>query len=82
MTENIAIEVIEEGLLQKLNDVFSPLSVSGMSADLIEKIAAESPQVQAQRNDLSQKLKLLEEALELCSPYRGRTPISMSKNAS
>lgn len=80
MIDDVAAQVIElslSSLTQKLGDVFSPTSVSNMDPDLLRNIAAESSRVQDERNELTQRLKRLEKALELCSPYRGRTPISM-----
>lgn len=69
--DDIAIEVIEAKLLSPLGDLFSPLSVSAMPFDLVTRIAGESEQNRAQREQLNKQLDVLVKGSETCKRFIG-----------
>ncbi|SRR6266498_5164293 len=67
--DNVAVLVIETCLIDNLTDIFSPDVVSGMSDDLLERLAAESENIRADRMLLKAKLEVLQLGLKTCSRY-------------
>lgn len=69
--DDIAIEVIEAKLLSPLGDVFSPVAVSAMPADLVTRIAGESEENRAQREQLTKQLDVLMKGSDTCKRFIG-----------
>ena len=69
--DDIAIETIEAKLMTPLGDVFSPVAVSDMAADLVTSIAGESEENRALREQLSKQLDVLMKGSETCKRFIG-----------
>lgn len=74
--DKIAIEVIEAKLQSPLDDLFSPVPVSAMLADLVTRIG-ESEQNRAQREQLNKQLEVLVKDSDTCKRF-GKKPLTMS----
>ncbi|KAL2048580.1 hypothetical protein N7G274_000492 [Stereocaulon virgatum] len=70
-TDDIAIEAVEAKLLSPLGDVFSPVAVSAMPAELITRIAGESEENRAQREQLTKQLDVLMKDSDTCKRFIG-----------
>lgn len=68
---NIAIEVIEAKLVSPLGDIFTPVAVSAMSADLVTSMAGESEENRAQREQLTKQLDVLTKGSNTCKRFIG-----------
>ena len=68
--DNVSIQVVEGLLISDLWSIFSPINVGQMSSNLVTKIAGESTESQALRQQLSRKLQTLERGLETCQRHR------------
>jgi hypothetical protein len=69
--DDIAIEVIEAKLMSPLGDIFSPVAVSDMSADLVTSIAGESDENRAMREQLAKQLDVLMKGSDTCKRFIG-----------
>ncbi len=69
--DDIAVEVIEAKLISPLGDVFSPVAVSAMPADLVTRIAGESEENRAQREQLTKQLDVLMKGSDTCKRFIG-----------
>lgn len=69
--DDIAIEVIEAKLISRLHDIFSPITVTSMPADLVTSIAGESEENRAQREQLNKQLEVLMKGTETCKRFIG-----------
>lgn len=69
--DDIAIEVIEAKLISPLYDIFSPIIVTSMPADLVTRIAGESEENRAQREQLTRQLDVLMKGSETCKRFVG-----------
>jgi len=69
--DDIAIEVIEAKLMTPLGDIFSPVTVSDMAADIVASIAGESEENRALREQLSKQLNVLTQGSETCKRFIG-----------
>lgn len=69
--DDIAIEVVEAKLISPLYDIFSPISVTSMPADLVASIAGESEENRAQREQLTRQLDVLMKGSETCKRFIG-----------
>jgi GTPase SAR1 family protein len=67
--DNVSIQVVEDLLIGDLWSIFSPTNVGQMSPDLISKIAAESTESQALRQQLERKLQTLKRGMEICQRH-------------
>jgi hypothetical protein len=76
--DNATIQVVED-LIGSLWDVFSPSTVVTMDADLIEKIAAETPESQEERLQLKRKLDTLQKGMETLKRHVGRSKTIIGK---
>ena len=68
--DNVSIQVIEGLLIRNIWSVFAPSDIGQMSPSVISKIAAESTESQALRQQLNRKLQTLERGLEICQRHR------------
>ncbi|KAK4677698.1 hypothetical protein QC764_0047510 [Podospora pseudoanserina] len=69
--DDVAVEVIETKLISVLHDILSPLGVYEMSATLISRIAGESEENRAEREQLTKQLDVLRNGLETCKRFAG-----------
>jgi hypothetical protein len=69
--DDITIEVIEAKLISPLCDIFSPITVTSMPADLVTRIAGESEENRAQREQLTRQLDVLMKGSETCKRFIG-----------
>jgi hypothetical protein len=69
--DDIAIEVIESKLIAPLYDIFSPITVTCMPADLVNRIAGESEENRTQREQLTKQLDVLIKGSETCKSFIG-----------
>jgi hypothetical protein len=69
--DDIAIEVIETKLIAPLGDIFSPVSVSAMPADLVTRIAGESEESRELREQLTKQLDVLTKGSDTCRRFIG-----------
>jgi hypothetical protein len=69
--DDIAVEVIEAKLMSQLGDIFSPVAVSDMSADLVTSIAGESDENRALREQLAKQLDVLMKGSDTCKRFIG-----------
>ena len=83
--DDIAIEAVEAKLLSPLGNVFSPVAVSVMPADLVTCIAGESEENRAQREQLTKQLDVLMKGSDTCKRFIGvrllgrKAPVSVSQ---
>lgn len=63
--DDFAIHVIEECLLQKLPEIFTPSVVIALEDSIVESIAAESEDSKVERISCAGKLEILEKALSI-----------------
>jgi hypothetical protein len=71
--DNVAIQVVEDLLIGDIWSIFSPSDVGEMAPSLISKIAAESPESQALRQQLERKLQTLQRGMEICQRHSMHT---------
>ena len=69
--DDIANEVIEAKLISPLGEMFTPVAVSEMSADLVASMAGESEEHCAQREQLTKQLNVLTEGSKTCKRFIG-----------
>lgn len=67
----MAVEVIETKLLCALDGILSPLSVYQMDADQVARIAGESEEAKAEREQLTKQLEILGKGLTTCKNFAG-----------
>ncbi|KAH8742896.1 dynamin family protein [Diaporthe sp. PMI_573] len=78
LVDNVAIYAVELLLVQKLQELLSPSMIMEMDAELLQRIAAESPSAAAQREQLSRKLEVLMTGMETCRRYANQSARSKS----
>ncbi|KAL2207299.1 hypothetical protein CC79DRAFT_727864 [Sarocladium strictum] len=76
-TDNVINLAVESCLVQDLPNIFTPRQVSNMDETMLQKLAAESPEVCDHRALLKEDIRLLKEGLERCRPYKPRAKISI-----
>ncbi|ORY60239.1 dynamin family protein [Pseudomassariella vexata] len=69
--DDVAIEIIETNMISALIDVFSPVSVYGMSPRLVARIAGESKDNATQRENLRKQLDILQKGSDTCKRFIG-----------
>ena len=67
--DDVAVEIVEVKLVSKLYDIFSPITVISMSADLVTAIAGESEENRAKREQLTKQLDVLTKGSEICKRF-------------
>ncbi|KAI9736865.1 MAG: hypothetical protein M1818_005916 [Claussenomyces sp. TS43310] len=73
MIDNVAIQAVENILLEGLDDLLSPAYIILIEPDMVSKIAAESADRSFQREQLSRKFTVLQAGIETCRRYVGRS---------
>ncbi|KAH6857010.1 P-loop containing nucleoside triphosphate hydrolase protein [Chaetomium sp. MPI-CAGE-AT-0009] len=69
--DDVAVEVIEAKLMSALDGILSPLSVYMMPADQVARIAGESEETRAERDQLNKQLDVLRNGLATCKRIVG-----------
>lgn len=69
--DDVAIEVIETKLVSALGDIFSPVTVSTMSPELVTLVAGESEASRGLRQQLVKQLDVLSKGSEICRHFVG-----------
>ncbi|KAI2848658.1 hypothetical protein CBS147343_4817 [Aspergillus niger] len=67
--DDVAVEVVEVKLVQSLPGLFTPLKVFEMPSELVSRIAGESDENRALRQQLDKKLQILEKGLRTCRQF-------------
>ncbi|GKZ67889.1 hypothetical protein AnigIFM50267_002443 [Aspergillus niger] len=67
--DDVAVEVVEVKLVQSLPSLFTPLKVFEMPSELVSRIAGESDENRALRQQLDKKLRILEKGLRTCRQF-------------
>ncbi|KAJ3495912.1 hypothetical protein NLG97_g3046 [Lecanicillium saksenae] len=67
--DDVAVEVVEACLLDKLSEIMDPLSIFSMSDDEVASVAAETEESRTAREELEAKLKLLKSGSETCKNF-------------
>jgi hypothetical protein len=78
VVDDFGIHTIEECLLKKLPDIFTPAIVIGLEDAVIENIAAESEESKVERASSMGKLEILEKALSVLHRLDRHSPRSKS----
>jgi hypothetical protein len=65
--DNICRQVLERHVVKKLEMIFHPTMVGTLPDPIITKLAAESPQNTAKRQELGIRIQALEKSLHLLS---------------
>ncbi|RYC63809.1 hypothetical protein CHU98_g2382 [Xylaria longipes] len=73
-TDNVIILAIENCLIKDLPAIFTTSVVSQMDDEMLERLAAESPDIQVERAELEVECEALQKGLDLCKTYRTRKP--------
>jgi hypothetical protein len=74
MVDNVASMVIESSLVQSLPTLLTSTSIIKMGDGLISAIASEDESSREERQLVSQKMKALEKALQICGQHARQTP--------
>lgn len=69
LIDDVAAEIVEVKLVSKLHDIFSPMAVISMPANLVAAIAGESEQTRAEREQLTRQLDVLTKGSEICKRF-------------
>ena len=77
--DDIASEVIEAKLISPLGNIFEPVAVSAMSADLVTSMAGESEENRAQREQLTKQLDVLTKGSDTCKRFIGVRLLSKTR---
>jgi sRNA-binding carbon storage regulator CsrA len=67
--DDVAVEVIEVGLVSVLVDILSPVAVYQMETELVAQIAGESEDNQSHREQLNRQLDVLGKGAEICKQF-------------
>ncbi|KAI1483206.1 dynamin family protein [Daldinia eschscholtzii] len=67
--DSVATEVIEQKLLAALSNILSPVAVFSMSPELVERIAGESQESRAMREELTKKIDVLQKGSDTCKRF-------------
>jgi hypothetical protein len=71
--DNVSTQVIENELVWNIWTLFEPKEVAKMDQDLVQKIAAESPESQELRKQLNSKLAKLKNGMAICQRHVPRS---------
>ncbi|RAL11843.1 uncharacterized protein BO97DRAFT_443556 [Aspergillus homomorphus CBS 101889] len=69
--DDVAVEVIEVQLIKSLTSLFEPVKVFNMPPELVSRIAGESEESRALREQLNRKIHILGKGLETCRRFVG-----------
>ncbi|KKK25677.1 hypothetical protein ARAM_003704, partial [Aspergillus rambellii] len=69
--DDVAVEVVEVKLVQSLASIFTPVKVFEMPPNLVSRIAGESEETRALREQLNKKIQILGNGLGTCQRFAG-----------
>lgn len=75
----MAVETIEHKFTQALAAILSPVKVFEMPSELVTRIAGESEENRALREQLNKKLQVLTNGLVTCRQFVGNRSVGMDK---
>ena len=67
--DDVSVEVMEAQLVSKLHDILSPVSIFSMPDEIVTRIAGESEESRAEREQLMRQLEVLRAGLETCKRF-------------
>ncbi|KAK3670781.1 hypothetical protein LTR78_009353 [Recurvomyces mirabilis] len=69
VVDNVATQCVEDELMKKVSDLFSPTTVLEMNPRRIDEVVQESPDTSLRRETLLNMERILESGLETCRRY-------------
>ncbi|KAI8962256.1 P-loop containing nucleoside triphosphate hydrolase protein, partial [Daldinia sp. FL1419] len=75
--DNVVILAVENCLISELPSILTTEKINRMEDVELERLAGESPEVQAEREELQSEYEALREGLKICNKFKGRkeTPL-------
>jgi FtsZ-binding cell division protein ZapB len=73
----VIVLAIENCLIKDLPTILTTIAVSQMEDDELQRLAAESADIQVERTELQAEYESLKKGLDLCKSYRARNSIGM-----
>ena len=67
--DDVSVEVMEAQLVSKLADILSAMSIFDMSNETISRLAGESEESRAEREQLTRQLHVLKSGLDTCKRF-------------
>lgn len=67
--DDISVEVMEAQLVSKLSDILSAMSICDMSDETVSRLAGESEESRAEREQLNRQVQVLQYGLETCKRF-------------
>ncbi len=67
----MAIQAIEDTLVQPLKEILSPITVAQMGSEIVSRIAGESTETQNLREHLTKRRNDLRTGSEMCRVFMG-----------
>lgn len=74
--DDVAVEAVEVKLVQSLGSLFTPIKVYEMPSELVSRIAGESEENRALREQLNKKIQILRNGLSTCRKFVGTRGVS------
>lgn len=71
-TDNVIVLAIENVLIKDLPSIFTTERVNQMEDEELQRLASESPEVQADREELQKELDDLKKGLQICNKFKQR----------
>ncbi|KAI3331443.1 hypothetical protein HD806DRAFT_518465 [Xylariaceae sp. AK1471] len=75
--DNVIVLAIENCLIKDLPTILTTSTVSQMEDDELQRLAAESADIQVERTELQTEYEALKKGLDLCKSYRARNSMGM-----
>ncbi|KAK4152385.1 P-loop containing nucleoside triphosphate hydrolase protein [Chaetomidium leptoderma] len=70
--DNVINLAVESCLVYHIPTILTPRKVDGMTVEMLEELASESDEVQRQRSDLEDEVRILREGLGKCQKHKPR----------
>lgn len=80
--DNVINLAVESCLVSDIPNILAPTKVNGMSPERLIKLAAETEEVQSERQLLEEQANLLREALSKCQQHKHRELTVLPSNLS
>ncbi|KAF7558900.1 hypothetical protein G7046_g5252 [Stylonectria norvegica] len=77
--DDIAVEVIEEGLMKKLTKILDPREIAGMPDCVVSQVAGETEESQSTRERLEMQRNILKKGVETCKGFVGSPFLSKTE---
>ncbi|KAI0379189.1 P-loop containing nucleoside triphosphate hydrolase protein [Hypomontagnella monticulosa] len=75
-TDNVIVLAIENCLIRELPSIFTTDKVNEMEDDELERLASDSPEIQAERDELQAEHDALKKGLQICNKFKERKTMS------